>query len=648
MARRAKAQKTRKPKTTDAPQVRGEIAERGQRFRAATFEVRAEKREGCDDEVRTVRASVSSEAPVEEYVFDEEQGRWIRAWEILGHGEGEIDTSRMADGLVIQDTHEGDQIGIMRSPEIRDGKITGEIEFGCGDRAQEIKADAIAGIRRNMSVGYMVNRWENTGDVVDGLPVYRAVSWTPYEASFVPVPADTRVGVARSEDITHKGGIAARKEVQVMDKPTEENKAVLTAENVSEMYRLARAADMEAGIVDEHIKSGKSFDEFRTLAISALEKAKAERAKKPEMPKATDERRVFDEGEAKAVRKHYSIHRAILSMVDPKVDAGYEREVSDEIAKQTGRAAQGLYIPNFIHGQRAITPPNFVVGDSNGSNFVATDLLASEYIEPLVAKMRLTEAGMRTITGLRGDIAIPKGGLSQGGWIAENGTADATVSTLGQVTGTPHTASAYTDISRKMLLQSSISAEAYTVESLDRALRYLLETAGYSGTGSDAQPTGIVNTVGVGSVNFVAGAPTLSKLVDMWSAIESANAGSESMAWIATPAVKAILRTTMDSFTTTGSSGDITVGLGKYLLEQLRGEAFCEGYRFLDTTLAPAKKLLFGDFSQLVLALWSGTDIRVDPYTLSNTGALRVVALQDCDYLVRHAAAFAVGNTVLS
>ena len=255
---------------------------------------------------------------------------------------------------------------------------------------------------------------------------------------------------------------------------------------------------------------------------------------------------------------------------------------------------------------------------------------------------------MRVITGLRGDIAIPKGGLSQGGWIAENGTANATVSTLGQVTGTPHTASAYTDISRKLILQSSISAEAYTTESLGLAIRYLLETAGYSGTGADAQPTGIVNTVGIGSVNFVAGAPTLAKLVEMWAAIASANAGSESMAWIATPAVKAILRQTMDTVSVTGASGDVTVGVGKYLLEQLKGEAYCEGYRFLDTTLAPAKKLLFGDFSQLVLALWSGTDIKVDPFTLSTSGALRIVALQDCDYLVRHAAAFAVGNTVLS
>ena len=60
MAKRAKPRKTRKVDEPTAPQVREEIAERGQRFRAATFEIHAEKREGCDEEVRTVRASVSS------------------------------------------------------------------------------------------------------------------------------------------------------------------------------------------------------------------------------------------------------------------------------------------------------------------------------------------------------------------------------------------------------------------------------------------------------------------------------------------------------------------------------------------------------------------------------------------------------------
>ena len=42
MARRAKARKMRKSDENTAPQVREEIAERGQRFRAASFEIHAE------------------------------------------------------------------------------------------------------------------------------------------------------------------------------------------------------------------------------------------------------------------------------------------------------------------------------------------------------------------------------------------------------------------------------------------------------------------------------------------------------------------------------------------------------------------------------------------------------------------------------
>ena len=101
MAKRAKASKTRKP---DAPQVREEIEGRGTRFRSASFEIVRACGEDGAEEKRTVRASVSSETPVEECVFDDAQGEWVRAMEVLGHGEGEIDKSRMADGLVIQDT----------------------------------------------------------------------------------------------------------------------------------------------------------------------------------------------------------------------------------------------------------------------------------------------------------------------------------------------------------------------------------------------------------------------------------------------------------------------------------------------------------------------------------------------------------------
>ena len=97
-------------------------------FREMAFEVASGKTE---KDKKVVRASVSSETPYfREWMWDPKKGDYIRGYEVLGHGEGEIDFSRMKDGLVIQDTHRGAQIGIMDKPEVKDRKICGEIRFG--------------------------------------------------------------------------------------------------------------------------------------------------------------------------------------------------------------------------------------------------------------------------------------------------------------------------------------------------------------------------------------------------------------------------------------------------------------------------------------------------------------------------------------
>ena len=51
--------------------------------------------------------------------------------------------------------------------------------------------------------------------------------------------------------------------------------------------------------------------------------------------------------------------------------------------------------------------------------------------------------------------------------------------------------------------------------------------------------------------------------------------------------------------------------------------------------------MLFGDFSQLLVGSWGVLDLLVDPYSSSETGAVKIVAFQDVDFAVRHAQAFA-------
>jgi HK97 family phage major capsid protein len=547
----------------------------------------------------------------------------VDGYEVLGHAEGEIDFSRMKDGLVIQDTHWGDQIGIMRNPEVKDGKLTGVIEFGCGERAQEIKRDAIAGIRRNMSVGYIVTELKEDGEAEDGLPIFRAVKWMPYEASFVNVPADTCVGVGRSHEPTAAKPAAVNKESKKME-PEETKKAETPA--------------------------GVTADEVRGIVTEAVSALREEISKKPEVPAPANRGVVFDEGERRQIERQYNLCAVIRALAGEKVDVGFERELSEQIAKATKKEARGLFIPEAAF--RTLTGVTNVDSHitGNGAATVATNLLAGSYIDALVARTVLGAAGVTTLSGLTGDIAIPKGGTATAGWLtAEDGDATVASPAFSQINGTPHTISSNVDISRKLVLQSSLSVQAIITGLILDAIARGIEAAAFDGTGSSGQPTGVSATAGINSVSsLTAGAPTHDALVDFWEKIYTANAAGASMKFIGSPAVKALLCKTRDilPFNNTGARANSSV------VGAVGGEFLCtkdgtvEGYEFLMSGLCNAKKLYFGDWSQLILAFWSGVDLTVDPYSLSTKGALRLVAFQDCDVLVRHPQAFAIGTAI--
>lgn len=628
-------------------------------FREGAVELVRNDSEGEGGESVAIRLSVSSEEPYfRSAMFDAESGDFVSGYEVLGHAEGEIDFSRMKDGLVIQDTHNGDQIGLMRNPEVKDGKLTGEVEFCCGERAQEIRRDALAGLRRNMSVGYRVLAYREVGKAEDGERIYRAVRWMPHEASFVNVPADATVGVGRSLE-KDDGGVPAviKKETRTMD-----------PNQVVECFRLAKAGNVEHAEVDDLVKSGKSFDEIRSVLegkVEAYQNELRERAAaKPQTPAPAAGRAIVDEGTQREIKRAYNLPNVLRALAgDNSVDIGFEREISDEIVAQTGRkAAQGIIVPDFIRaaansadGSLTLGTPAFGADTSaggitgiggTGKNTIATNLLAGSFIEALRDALVLTGAGMQTLSGLTGDIAIPKGGKVNAAWItAENGDASKTNPTFGQVQATPHTVGAYTDITRKLLLQSSIDVQGFVVRELVYAIAYALENAGFNGTGASGQPTGLASQI-TQTVSFTAGAPTLAKVLEMVTKIDEANGNLGPQCFVGRPSVWGLLGGTLDWTAVSGESIVGGVTSGKYLLDTVTNTM--QGYRFVKSNIAPAKQLLFGDFSQLMLCLWSGTDIVVDQYSQCTKGALRVVALQDADFIVRQPEAFSKGTTLLS
>lgn len=632
-------------KKTDGDEPRND----GRVFREA--EIVAETRDAGDGKTETiVRATVSSETPYPRTMWDEENKAWVRGHEVLGHAKGEIDESRMKDGLVIQDTHWGDQIGIIRKPELKDGKLGGVIEFGCGERAQEIARDAAAGIRRNMSVGYIVREYKKVGKAEDGLPIFRVTKWTPYEASFVNVPADTNIGVGRVADTADEGsGDVVRAAVVEPSAVTPKEKE-MDVKTIAALMAKAERAHMKAADVSAMIEAGKTETE---IANEIAERACAyadELAKKHAQPESQRKTVIFDGGDERKIVKEYNLLNVIRALAkDGSPDVGFEREISDQIAKAQHKEARGFYIPEAVL-VRAITGKTNVTGEivGNGAATVETSLLASQYIDELVATTVLGAAGVQTVGGLVGDISIPKGTAVTAGWIAEKDNAPTKTPTFSQVPGTPHTAAANAILSRRLVIQSSLAVQNLVARLILEAIGRAVEAAAFDGTGTNNQPTGLSATTGVGAVTMAKDAPTKANLVDFWEKVYTANAAGANMKYIGSPAVKALLCKTLDITTVSnGKAGDsaaIVGGVGAgYLCSK---DAKVEGFDFLMSALCNAKKLYFGNWAEILMCFWSGVDMTVDPYTYSAKGAWQVTAFQDCDVIVRHPAAFAIGTAL--
>ncbi len=166
---------------------------------------------------RTVELSFSSEIPVEQYSWS--LGRYI---EILDHSPGSVDLSRLNNSAPLLLGHERDerfgvmQVGVVENARIdSDKKGRATVRFSKSARAEEIFQDVRDGIRKLVSVGYRVSKWV-TESIDNEVETMRAMRWQPMEISIVPIPADTSVGISRSQrnesaDQTHKATIESMK-----------------------------------------------------------------------------------------------------------------------------------------------------------------------------------------------------------------------------------------------------------------------------------------------------------------------------------------------------------------------------------------------------------------------------------------------------
>ena len=606
----------------------------GRQFRSALVNDLSISEDG-----NSIDFSFSSEEPVE---------RWFGE-EVLSHEPGAMNLVRIDAGATpFLWNHDPNQpLGMVKSGSVVSKIGRGTATYFTTPFAQEKKQQYKEGLR-NISFLYQIDKIKKTREATeDRPPQYTATEYTVYEISQVSVPADFTVGIGRSNAID-----------ETVDVPVDEDEIVSDIEPVLELKTIEAPASKEKRMDPKEIEKlqadARTQERERTAAITGLcEKFKLpdmardlinggktiEEAREAVLSKITTRQESVTEtsGDIGLTEKEiraFSFIRAINALANPgdrraQEAAKFEREVSEAGAKARGKAAQGIYIPNeILRAQRDLTKGTA----SAGGNTVATNLLAGSFIEMLRKKSALDRAGATMLSGLVGDIAIPKQtGGATAYWVAESGAPTESQQAFGQVAMAPKTLGAFTDISRKLLIQSSIDIESLVQADLAKVIALAIDLAGLYGAGSSNQPQGVVNVSGIKTEDITDNAPTFAQLVEMESKIAAADADAETMSYIVNATMRGYLKSNL-KFSAAGSAtlwepGNQVNGYNAVVSNQLTdGDVF------------------FGNWADLLIGMWSGLDVTVDPYTQATSGTVRVIALQDVDCAVRHAESFCLGQ----
>lgn len=595
------------------------------------------ERGAINEEARTVTLAFASETPVE---------RW---WgnEILECSTAAMRQGRLRTGAnLLCDHNTRDVVGVVESVEIGADRIArAVVRFGKSARAEEVWQDVKDGIRRNVSVGYLIHRAVLVEER-DGQETYRISDWEPYEISLVSVPADASVGVGRSLSGTQAP--AAPAAASTTPSPTEETRTMTTEattaapaqpaapaqrDHAKEIATLGKSVPGGVELANDAIQRGLTVDQFQGELIRHL---------------ATKPKPTADIGMTDQEVRRFSVVRALHALANPldanaRSAAAFEFEASAAAAQKMGKQARGLMLPYDV-----VRASDLVKGTaSKGGNLVATELLSGSFIDLLRNAMVINNMGAVTLSGLVGDIAIPKQtGAATAYWVAEDGTPTQSGQTIGQVLMSPKTVGAFTDISRKLLLQSSIDVEGMVQNDLATVLGLAIQQAGLVHAAD--RPKGILGghvatpTV-VGGTNGAA--PTWEHIVGLETAVSVANADVGTLAYLTNAKVRGKLKTTSK---VSGQNG--------FIWEN--GDTPLNGYRCAVTNAMPSNltkgtanncsAAIFGNWADLVIGMWGSLDLTVDTTTLGTSGAVRVIALQDVDIAVRNAESFATFADILT
>ena len=644
---------------------------------------RAEPIEGNEDLRVEVRFSSNKEIPM-----------WY-ANEILLHDEENVDLSRFNSGScpVMKDHRWSSdyQIGVVESARVDGEYGYAVIRFSKNEEA--FYNDVIDGIRDNVSVGYDVKEYR-VEDADSDSPTYIATLWIPREISFVPFPADESVGPLRSvrsdimfpeeESMPPEETREETTEEATEEETTEETTEEATSETPEETTEEERGEeggsvnrsqdspdpdktrdaqmiiklcedldqlDTEKGL--QAIRDGKTFEDFQAEVIEELATA---------LPNADGgfdvDESVRYTGETLEPKDRERFSLLALVAGEENTDGelgGFEREIckaEKERLDSAGIPNQGYTIPGSIVGgiseykarkieqarrnARALTFST----DSEGGHLVDEVLLVENFIDILYANHPVSGAA-NWIHDVMGTIAIPKqDGRVVAAWTTETGDATESTPSFELIQMSPKELRGMVHWSRTFAILTSISAENIGRRSLIRQSGETADEALLYGTGLNNSIQGVSEIAAIKNspfnqrTRYAAGGITYKECVNAMATIGNANAMGPMAKWILS------WNFWQQAMTTTRlPHGDVAILDDMGMIAGFMAEATSQCKNIIGTD-TDRDQAFFANWEHLLVPMWGGIDIVVDPSTLAHRGEIRVVSFMRIDTGIAHDEAF--------
>ena len=323
------------------------------------------------------------------------------------------------------------------------------------------------------------------------------------------------------------------------------------------------------------------------------------------------------------LEERVSLLAVLRAGVEGRAITGAEAEMHAELERRHGPAKHGgILVPLAAFERR---DPNTT---TTAPELVGTAHRADQYIGPLRNSLLVQRLGVRTLSGLVGNVSIPKAGAGlSAGWVAEGGALPESDMDFDSVTLSPHHVGGITEMSRQLIQQSAPAIEGLVRDDLSFAVAAAVDAAIVAGTGLAGQPAGIIGRAGVQTADLPATWADVLAIEQLLAAVNIDPTG-----WYTSPAVMTALRGILKA----ASAGS----------EYIAGRGTIGELPAASSNAAPDDTAILGDWSQVLLGQWGAVEILVNPYaeTPYKRGGVLVRAMATVDVAVRHEEAFVVAT----